>query len=228
MGIGEIKTQILGLFGQGDERYDLAAALTPIPFKYEPSPITVEVKRMRQCADAYREIKKIGPQVTWIATLRFMGALVTGYCTALVLDNLNKGDVLRAGGSIIMGISYAGFTIWANKHYQEAARHEENLIQLYNATCRESPSPNPLPVKIADTHHEIVGVSAEAMAARHSAWALFARDVGVVTDKTLSATGHCIVAGAQFVRDHPGKTALGIGAGALILFQPELAPLLAL
>ncbi len=217
MGIGEIKTQILGLLGQGDDQHHLAAA--SIPFTYK-QPL-IDVEKMRQCADSYREIEKVGTQVTIFAALRLGGGAASVVCGYFGFDSLIEGDVLKGLGLIGVSVAAEQLFLHAHRAYQEGARHEELLTKLYNLTCVEPLVPQPAPIKASETQHEMVGVSAEALAHRHSAWALFERDVN-----------HNIDSGVYYARKHPGKAAVGAVAGvivgAFLVAQPEFAPFLAL
>lgn len=231
MAIGEIKTRISEFFGQGDNITPLAAISVPVPFTYKPSPVSIDIEKLKQCAESYRELKKVSTQVTWFAALRLAGAAATIFSIPLPSYYVDKRDILRGCGSIVELILLFTFSDWASRHYQKAARHEEDLIALYNANCVEAPAPSPVPTEATDTPHqrvittdfhpEIYGVRAEDAARRHSAWGLFAHDLN-----------HSVNSGIYYAQKHPGKAALGIAAGIIVggilVAQPELAPLLAL
>lgn len=151
MGIGEIKTRVLGFFGQGDDPRLLVAASIPLPFSYKPSPTSIDVEKMRQCAESHREIEKLSTQVTRFAALRLAGGATAVVSAFLGGNYLREGDFLKGLGYLGVGFSAEQLFIRARRSYQEGARHEENLIQLYNLTCVEAPSPSPVPVKAPNT-----------------------------------------------------------------------------
>lgn len=226
MGIGEIKNWTIA---------PSAAASTRIPFEYKPALLDIALQHHRRCAELHDRIKYLDSTapVVWKGAFAILGLSAASLSLySIYVGERDYGRMTVLALLTSLSISVSRFTGKLFTSYNP--RMKSVLIHEYESKCMGENSPAKL-FAIADVHNkrvivstdfhpEIYGVSPEAIASRHSVWALVTHDVGSMAGDALKATGHGIVTGAKFIRDNPGKTAMGVGIGALILFQPEFAP----